>query len=225
MKRSLALFLAIIVTVICSSCASSSKNEPLNIEPQIAQVKAICELAVMDCYYHNVAKFTEEDAQGILWFKKDKHFWIEYSGIVTLGIDVSLVNVEIADTQVTITLPDAKVLSCKVDSASLTEDSFIVDKSSADIEASDEVTAFKAAQDRLEETVSNDKALLASARQSAQNLLEEYVTNIGNLVGREYSIKWIYTDSNGKQGSMSTSEPERAPTSEIIDSYQSGSIR
>lgn len=113
MKRFSILFLATIVAVICSSCASLSKNKPLNIEPQVSQVKAICELAVMDCYYHNVAKFTEEDAQGILWFKKDKHFWIEYSGIVTLGIDVSLVNVEISDTQVTITLPETKVLGCK----------------------------------------------------------------------------------------------------------------
>lgn len=213
MKRFSILFLATIVAVICSSCASSSKNKPLNIEPQVSQVKAICELAVMDCYYHNVAKFTEEDAQGILWFKKDKHFWIEYSGIVTLGIDVSLVNVEISDTQVTITLPEAKVLGCKVDSASLTEDSFIVDKNSADIEASDEVTAFKLAQDRLEETVSNDRALIASARQSAQDLLGEYVTNIGNLVDKEYSIKWIYTDASGNYGSIST----LAPTAEITE--------
>ncbi len=50
----------------------------------------------------------------MFWYK-DKKFWIEYGGIVKLGIDVSLVKIDIQDINVTITLPQAKVLSCKVD--------------------------------------------------------------------------------------------------------------
>lgn len=111
-------------------------------EPKISQMKAICELAVMECYYHNVSKFKEEDAEGILWWKKDKHFWIEYSGIIKLGIDISMVNIEITDTQITIIFPEAKVLECKVDSASLTKESFIVDKNLAKIDAADKVKSF-----------------------------------------------------------------------------------
>ena len=89
MKKIISLILASVMAFMCVSCAAPVEEETLNMEPQVSQMKAICELAVMDCYYHNVAKFTEEDAQGILWWKKDKHFWIEYSGIVKLGIDVS----------------------------------------------------------------------------------------------------------------------------------------
>lgn len=217
MKKFLSLFLAVIMTLMCSSCAVPAKEKPSNIEPQISQMKAICELAVMDCYYHNVAKFMEKDAQGVLWFKKDKHFWIEYSGVVKLGIDVSLVSIEIDDTQVTITLPEAKVLGCKVDSASLTEDSFIVDKNSADIEAADEVKAFEAAQSKLEETASNDKALLAGAQQRAQDLLEGYISNIGTAVGKEYSIKWVYTDANGNQANTSTTEPKTEVAADVAE--------
>lgn len=194
MKKLLCLFLSIITIITYSACTKAS---PL--EPQVSEMKAICELAVMDCYYHNVAKFTEEDAQGIWLFAKDKHFWIEYSGIVTVGIDVSLVRIEVLDTQVTITLPEAQVFSCKVDSDSLSKDSFIVDKNSARIEASDEVAAFDAAQRRLEEIAANDKTLLAAAQQRAQALLEDYVNNIGIAIGKEYSITWIYLDTNGKQ--------------------------
>ena len=131
----------IIAAVLSFSCVACGQKEDAPAEPNVAQMKAICELSVMDCYYHNVAKYFEEDAtKGFLGIgKKDKHFWIEYSGVVQLGIDVSLVNIEVEDTQITITIPDAKVLDCKVDSESLSEDSFIVDQKSADIEDSEEL--------------------------------------------------------------------------------------
>ena len=82
MKRAIALLLAAMILLPFSACGKTEKEERINMEPQVSQMKAICELAVMDCYYHNVAKFTEKDAEGALFWKKDKHFWVEYSGIV-----------------------------------------------------------------------------------------------------------------------------------------------
>lgn len=66
----------------------------------MTEMRAICELSTMDCYYHNVAKYFEKDAQRGFWGigKKDKHFWVEYSGVVRMGIDASLVNIEVEDT-------------------------------------------------------------------------------------------------------------------------------
>ena len=205
MKKLLVLFLAVVLAFGAVGCGEAEQKEPV-IEPQVSQMKSICELAVMECYYHNVAKFREEDAETILWWSKDKHFWIEYSGIVTLGIDVSLVNIEVNDAEITITLPEAQVQSCKVDSASLTESSYIVDKNSAAITAEDETLAFEEAQRKLEETASNDKALLAEARQRAQSLLEDYVENISKNVDKDYYIKWVYIDSNGNTSETVASE-------------------
>ena len=34
---------------------------------------------------------------GIWLWKKDRKFWIEYAGVVTVGIDASLVNMEAQD--------------------------------------------------------------------------------------------------------------------------------
>lgn len=208
MKKCVGFAMALIMMFVCASCSISPKV-PQNIGPEESQMKAICELAVMKCYYHNVAKYTEEDAEGILWWKKDKKFWIEYSGVVTLGVDVSQVTIEIEDNEVTITLPEAKVFRCEVDSDSLTEDSFIVAKGSASIDAADEVEALKIAQTRLAEMAANDRTLLANARQQVQNLLEDYISNIGNAVGKEYSIKWI--DVNETPISTSIPEPEATP--------------
>lgn len=199
MKRFTAFILSVLLTFSATSCSTAQPLATVEMEPDVSQMKAICELAVMDCYYHNVAKFKEEDADGFLWWKKDKHFWIEYSGVVKLGIDVSQVSVEVNETEITVTIPEAKVLSCAVDSSSLSDDSFIVAKDSAEIEAADEVAAFDTAQRDLEETASNDTALLTSARQRAQSLLEDYITNIEAVSGKKYTIEWVYLEPDAQK--------------------------
>lgn len=214
MKKVIILFLTVCMLVMAAGCEKQPPEEPVNIEPKLSQMKYICELSVMDCYYHNVAKYQEEDAAGMLWWTKDKKFWIEYSGVVRLGINASLVNMEVNGTQVTITIPKAKVLGCKVDSASLTKDSYIVDKDSADISAEDEIAAFNDAQNQLEENASNNQTLLAEAQQRAKSLLEDYVTNIGTVMGREYTIQWVYLDEDEEPaGTPSSSQPVQDDTS------------
>ena len=213
MKKCVSLFLALLLSLSLASCGVGMPKAS-DMEPEVSQMKAICELAVMDCYYHNVAKFKEEDAEGFLFWQKDKQFWIEYSGVVTLGVDVSQVTVEVKDNQVTITLPAAKVLSCKVDSSSLTKDSFIVADGSASISAEDEVAAFDAAQSKLQETAADDTVLLANAQQRAQSLLEDYVTNVGNVVGKEYTIQWVYLDEEGEQTTAPVSGMEESASEE-----------
>lgn len=197
MKKITTLLLVFVTILGCTACGQ--KEEAPTVEPDVAEMRAICELSTMDCYYHNVAKYFEKDAQkGFLGIgKKDKRFWIEYSGIVRLGIDASLVKVRVEDTLVTITIPEAKVLKCTVNSDSLSQDSYIVDTDSAKIEAADEVLAFAEAQRQLEETAAKDKTLLANAQQRAESLLKEYINNIGEAVGKEYKIDWIYVDASG----------------------------
>lgn len=215
MKKLMCILISAVLMLSLAAC-SNTEPDPVDLEPDTSQMKAICELAVMDCYYHNVAKYELKDAEGFLWWTKDKNFWIEYSGVVTLGVDVSRVTVEVDGTKVTISIPAAEVLSCTVDSSSLTEDSYIVAKDSAAIEAEDEIEAFSVAQADLEVTASQDTALLASAQQQAQQLLEDYITNIGKATGKSYSIEWIYLDENNvpvgsEQTAPGTMEESSAP--------------
>ena len=196
MKRSFYALTAAVLLAGC--CAGCGKAETPQMEPQVAQMQSICELATMDCYYHNVAKYFEEDAGGFLLWEKDKKFWIEYSGIVRLGVDASQVKIEIDGTDVTITMPDAQVLSSKVDETSLTEESYIVDKDSADVTAEDQTQAFAEAQRQLEEEARSDTALLTEARQRAMSLLEDYVHNIGNEMDIEYTVHWIDAPADGQ---------------------------
>ncbi len=193
MKKLVCLF---IIFTMCITTASCSKDNTLKeIEPQASQMKSICELATMRCYYHNVAKYTEENASGMWFWEKDRKFWVEYAGIVNIGIDTSKVKMEVKKDNVNITIPQAQVLDCKVDNATLTEDSFIVTKNSAKVEAEHQTAAFKEAQSKMQEAASNDTALLSNAQQRAQKLLEDYVNNIGNCIGKKYKINWTFEDN------------------------------
>jgi len=124
--------------------------------------------------------------------------------VVTLGVDVSLVTVEINGDQITITIPEAKVLDCRVDSDTLNEDSFIVDKNSATVTGQDEVAALADADKQLRQTAANDTVLLASAQQRAMALLEDYVLNVGAAVGKTYHVNWVYIDDQGNSSSAET---------------------
>lgn len=191
MKKLLITFLTGILAISCVGCA----KDKTNMELDISQMKSICELATMECYYHNVAKYKDDDAEGILWWKKDRNFWMEYSGIVTVGLDISQVEVNVNSENVIITIPPAEILDVKVDETSLTQDSFIVAKNSAKIEAEHQTEAFKEAQSDMEEAAKNNSTLLITAQQQAQKLLTDYVNNIGKQIGKEYTITWEYTEN------------------------------
>lgn len=196
MRKTVSLILITAICFLCAACSNADNMDNLKkeIAPQVSQMKSICELATMKCYYHNVAKYEQKDATGALWWKKDRKFWVEYSGIVTIGIDTSLVNIEVDGENVTITIPPAKVLSCKVDEKTLTDDSFIIAKDSAKVEAEHQTEAFKQAQEKMQEEAGSDNILLANAQQRAQKLLEDYVNNIGECAGKTYNINWVYLE-------------------------------
>lgn len=165
MKNKVIALLTAVMLLLCVGCGKSSDDikSSLKAEPESSQMKMICELATMECYYHNVAKYLEEDASGWWIWSKDKEFWIEYSGVVSIGIDTSNLKIELDGEKVTITMPEAKVLGSKVDETTLTEESFYIAEKSASIEAEDQTAAFKEAQTNMEKKASEDTALLGAA--------------------------------------------------------------
>lgn len=191
------LVMLTMLVLFVSGCGTTETEERVVIAPEVVKMKSICELATMDCYFNNVAKYEEEDASGMWWWTKDKRFWIEYSGVVKIGIDMSLVEMTVEGQVVTITLPKGKVLSSKVDETSLTTESFIIDENSAKIQAEDQTLAFIEAQKNMEALASADTLLLSTAQNRAKKLLESYINNIATATGVDYTIKWIYLDTQG----------------------------
>ena len=193
LKKSLFLLLAVLTLLFCAACG---KEEAVEIPvPEEAQLKSICQLSVLEGYFHNVYKYNQENAEKFLWMSKNKRFWLEYTGIAKYGIDASQVSMEVEGQDITITLPKAKLLYCKVDSTSLTEDSYIVDQDSAKIKAEDSKNALTQAQAKLETEAVDYEPLLTLAQQQTEKLMEEYVHNIAAAAGADtdyYTIHWNY---------------------------------
>ncbi len=193
MKRFISLLLSIILLFTITGCL---KHEEKQIpEPDIEQIRSICNLATLECYYHNVAKMTKKAGKGFTHIgEKDRRYWIEYTGIVKFGIDMSEVQSSLDGTVVKIYIPDAKVLSVNIDKDNLSEENFIMDKNGFNenkITSEDQSKAIHDAQKNMEIAANENKSLLLSAQTRAKDIIKTYITNLGNLVGIEYEIRWV----------------------------------
>lgn len=188
MKRVLSIILAVLLSV-STLCSCSFKDN----SPKEEQIKAICELATVECYYNNVAKSTKEAGTG--WthlLEKEREFWIEYEGVAKIGIDMSLVTMKINKDVVTITVPKAELLSVEI--VTFNKDSYKISKDSFwnhnKITLENQQDAIESAQNEMRETVNANKALFEQAEERAKTLIENYVNKLGELSGKEYQIKW-----------------------------------
>lgn len=191
--------LAVFCLVVCMFFSACGKKEEAPKEDlSLTQMKSICELATLKCYYHNVAKITKE--KDVLWWDTTAELWIEYSGIVKLGVDITNLDMQVDGNQVTITMPKAKVLSCQVDQTSLDKDSYYTNREglgAEKINADDQTEAIKTAQENMLENVQSDESLLQQAQNRAQDLLEQYVKNVGNAIGKTYEVSFVTADGVG----------------------------
>lgn len=191
MKRKKILCLLIISMLCLTGCGD--KKQSKEEEADFSAISSVCELATLKCYYHNVAK-SETEASGLFkWLGKGyKKIWTEYSGIVELGIDVSKVSVEkpTADGVVKVTIPDAEILSVDLDEDSMSEpltDTGFMTK----ITKEEETEALAEAQNHMEETAKENGNLLNQAKERAKSLIEGYVKNVGEQIGKEYTVEWV----------------------------------
>lgn len=193
-KQSVAAACVTALLLLTTACGKA--EEPALPLPQEEQAKTICQLAVLECEYHNLAKFEQKDASKFLWMTKDKRFWVEYSATAVLGIDADQVSMELQGDVVSITLPRAQVLDCKVNGDSLSKDSYIVDKASAPVTAEDEVYAFQEAQDGLQKTVEADNNMMNLAQTRVEDLLRNYVNSLAKATGTKYQVEFHYIEED-----------------------------
>lgn len=194
-KQSVAAACMTALLLLTTACGKA--EAPVLPVPQEEQMKAICQLAVLECDYHNLAKYQDgQKVERFFWMTKGKRFWVEYSATVVLGIDVNQVSMELQSDVVKVTLPKAEVLRCKVNGDSLSPDSYIVDKDSAPVTAEDEVHAFKDAQNNLQQTVEADSDMLDLAQTRVEELLKNYVTSLAKATGTEYRVEFHYLEAD-----------------------------
>lgn len=188
MKNSRRVSLVVILCIsilVLGGCNNTKKAD-------FSGIKAVSELATLQCYYHNVAK-AETEASGVFkdWLHTGyKKVWTEYDGIIELGINMDELTISQPNKSgvVEIYVPEVKVQ--KVDVENL-QDS-ITDKGYfTSITKEEETTVLAEAQDQMKVSAESDEKLRNQAKEHIKDLLEGYIKNIGHTLGEEYTVKWI----------------------------------
>ena len=181
----------ILITLLSINCLFGCGSQKQ--KPDFSSIKSVCELSTLKCYYHNVATY-EKNAHGLLkvFGSGYKKIWIEYSGIVNLGIDINKVDISEPDTNnvITMKIPDAEVQSTSLDKSTLSEP--LTDKGVfTKITTEEKTEALSSAQQNMKETAQKDTSLLAQAKEHAKLILQGYINNLGEEFNDEYTIKWV----------------------------------
>ena len=183
MKRIVSLLLLLCMAASLCACGKA-KVAPLREE----DIRAICELATLECYYNNVAKI---DKEAGFFLQKDRKMWIEYEGRAVIGIDMADVGIEIKGKQVNITLPEAEILNLDY---VLTPDSYIISEDGwlfkNEITTEEQDMAVTGAQEEMRKAVQENKSLFLQAEARAKELIENYILKLGEATGMKYTIQW-----------------------------------
>lgn len=189
-KISLKLMLIVLIVVVLIIIIFVNRKTELNAKSHMYSIEKICELATLECYYHDVAEF-RQDATGVfkIGYKK---YWIEYNGIVKYGVDAKDIKVNKPDKNgvVKVFIPEAKILSVDVDINSMSDP--IVDTGMfTSISIEEKNKAYNQAQEKMKLNAEKDSSLLSQAKNNAQKLIEQYIINVGKQMDKEYSVEWI----------------------------------
>ena len=177
--------IVLLVIVLCSLSACKQKEAE---ELRVEDIRAICELATLECYYNNVAKI-EKKADNI--FQVDRTMWIEYEGKATIGIKMSDVVIQVSGDTVNIKMPDAQILSTDY---TFKEDSYVASSDGwlwpNKISTEEQQAGVIEGQEAMKQSIANNKGLFLKAEDRAKELIENYITKLGEAAGKEYTIEW-----------------------------------
>lgn len=169
-------------------------------EPDFSDVKEVAKLSALECYYHNVVKYSRA-SDGYLFnlIDNQRNLWFEYDGIVEMGLNVEKVSISNPDENgvVTITIPEVEILGHPdIDTDSMTDPIEINGWQWFNhVSADEKKQAITDAQNDLLEVAQNDVGAKAQATQRAKDILEQYVKNIGEAIGKTYTVKWMQAES------------------------------
>ncbi len=184
MKHILSIFLLIVMT--CSFCSCTNKE---TVELKEEEIRAVCELGTIKCFYNNVAEINKK-ADNI--FQKDRKMWIEYEAEATLGVDMTKLKIDISGEKVTVTMPKVEILSIGIKEETFNKKSYVASEDGLffknKITTEEQSEAMTIGQKDTKEAVSKNASLFKKAEARAKELIENYIKKIGEINGVEYEI-------------------------------------
>lgn len=162
------------------------------------------ELTSLQCRYHNVSVYDKEG--GVFGIGK-QYVWFEYDVIVDVGIDVKQVKIEGPSEEgvIKIYLPPVEILGARPDMESIQKPVHEV-ALGADLTTDKETEIINAGVEKLKNDAKT-KEIITQAQESTKEVLEQYVMNVGKLVGENYKVEWINDTDNKSNITTSQTDP------------------
>ena len=172
------------------------KEMTTEVTPEKEKIIDICQLVTQEYVLTTVAKDIKQSDKGLLnLLDQDREVWIQYEGVVPVGVELTEDFLECKGEKVKIKAPKAVVYEPDILENTLTEESFFVSEekwySSNDVTAEFQKGLLASAQEELKRSVENNPALLKNAENRAKELIENYISELGKATKTEYKIEWV----------------------------------
>ena len=193
------LFTVILFLVAFSGCGKKQVDTTINQE----SVRSIGNLVTIEGYYNNVAEYTKPAGVGLSHLgEKDRKIWCEYKGWARVGVNMKEVTLTQKGTNVTVTIPEAKVLDYGIDESTFTKESFVMNKdgffNKNPISVDEQNKMINEAQETMKKQANGDEDLLKRAQDKAKNIIEGYINSLGEINGVTYNINFNYVATSDK---------------------------
>lgn len=187
------IVLLLVVALVCFYLGTQYEG-PIRIGPAkitaetiTAKFTEVSELVTMTYNYTSMGTF-----ENNLMFKDwnipltGKSFIVSFDGIIKAGINLSEVKVETDGYDITVTIPDAVILSHEIDQNSVQ----VLDEKTNLFNpiGVEDVTGFEEEQKQINEENAINNGLLEQAKESAQEALTELLLSIDGL--KNYTITY-----------------------------------
>ena len=187
------IILCITAFLTISGKSNNPETETTVREISKPNIQKLCELTTLECYYHNVSDWSQS-AYGLFGYGAKK-VWIEYDGVVRVGIKAGQIKISDPDENdvITVTMPEATILDKDLDERSIKEISsdtpvlFFNDE----VNTEDRKKALANAQEDMEASAAKNDMILGEAQERAKKIIERNIVALGEAGGKHYTVKFI----------------------------------
>ena len=177
---------AVLAAFLCGLRQASQAAEPQITGDLLAsQLRSVQELVTVSYYYTNMGRFENQvDFYGWKVPFTTKSFIVSYDGVIKAGVDLEKLQVSIGDGEVTVTLPESRIISHEIP-----EDSLEVFDESDNLFnhiTIEDYTAFTRGQKSAMEQRAVDGGLLDRANQEARTAVDSLLRIMPGL--EEYTL-------------------------------------
>lgn len=177
---------AVLAAFLCGLRQASQAAEPQITSDLLAsRLRSVQELVTVSYYYTNMGRFENQvDFYGWKVPFTTKSFIVSYDGVIKAGVDLEKLQVSIGDGEVTVTLPESRIISHEIP-----EDSLEVFDESDNLFnhiTIEDYTAFTQDQKSAMEQRAVDGGLLDRANQEARTAVDSLLRIMPGL--GEYTL-------------------------------------